>query len=219
MKGFQAALGVALTAVYHGFRAWQNPGLVKGPLTEDEIARYSDEISKNLHLSSDEELQFLSRLRAWMQVDDGKPVYMLNLMRYYPALKPIAGTSDAATFNGTPEESNAYYEAHTAPLLAKIGGFPIFSGKVTNQNLVGYDPELDNWNRIVVVRYPSRRSFLNLLSDPEYGPLEPYKIRALELLLVPSSRGIVLPDATWIVGAACVFIFLAAGWVRASRRK
>src|SRR5215213_6933045 len=47
-----------------------------------------------------------ARLRAWAEADDGKPVYMLNLMRYYDELRPFPGAPD---FQGSPEESNTLY--------------------------------------------------------------------------------------------------------------
>ena len=45
----------------------------------------------------------------------------------------------------------------------------------------------------VNARFPSRRAFLSLLADPAYGPVEPYKKMALELVLVPVSGEVVLP--------------------------
>ena len=66
-----------------------------------------------------------------------------------------------------------------------------------------------------MVRYPSRRTFLKLLSDPSYGPLEPYKFMALEIDLVPVSGDKVIPDFRWIVGGGLLALFLAVGWARA----
>jgi len=31
-----------------------------------------------------------------------------------------------------------------------------------------YRPDLDNWDRVLVVRYPGRRTFLKLITNPEY---------------------------------------------------
>ena len=47
---------------------------------------------------------------------------------------------------------------------------------------------------LTVVRYPSRRTFLKLISHPTYAPLAPYKFIAVELDLVPVSRGTIVPD-------------------------
>jgi hypothetical protein len=102
-------------------------------------------------------------------------------------------------------------------MLLKIGASPTFAGNVTGPNLAGYAPNLDNWNRVLIARYPSRRRFLDLIANPQYQHAEPYKIMAMELLLVPTTGEIVLPDPTWLAGGACIIAFLAAAWIRAAR--
>lgn len=69
---------------------------------------------------------------------------------------------------------------------------------------------------MAVARYPNRRTFLKLLSDPAYAPMEPYKFIALEMDLVPVSGDKVIPDLRWLVGGGLVFIFLVVGWIRAA---
>jgi hypothetical protein len=141
---------------------------------------------------------------------------MLNLMRYRKELHTLAGGPD---FHGTPQEANDLYERDVAPLLLKRGGYPLVAGPPQGKNLVGFEPAADAWSRILVVRYPSRRAFLSLLADPEYGPLEPYKLMAVQLSLVPVSGAVVIPDLRWIVGGSLLVLFLSVGWLRAVRWK
>jgi hypothetical protein len=138
-------------------------------------------------------------------------------MRFYPQLRR---NPDDPEFNGTPEASNAHYESLTAPLLLRLGAYPTFTGDVREANLFGYGTDLDNWNRIAIVRYPSRRSLMELLTDPMYQTFEPYKSMALkQLLLIPTTGQIVLPEATWLAGSACIILFLAVGWIREASRR
>src|SRR5215469_5774095 len=198
------------------FATWQNPGNVSSRLTPAEIDRYMITAQK-LHMPPDKKPLFLSRLRAWMEADDGQPFYNLNVMRFYAQLRRSPGDPD---FNGTPDASNAHYESLTAPLLLKLGAYPTFTGDVREANLFGYGPGLDNWNRIAIVRYPSRRSLVELLSDPTYQTYEPYKAMALDqLLLIPTTGQIELPEATWLAGAAFIIVFLAVGWIREASRR
>lgn len=211
---FEVVFGLSLLAGFMAFRRWQNPGS-RGKLSEAEIERYMAAL-QTLDVPTDVKPQFLVRLRKWMESDDGAPFYNLNVMRFYPQLQRSEGDPE---FNGTPEASNAHYEATVAPMLLKIGAYPTFAGKVNESNLVGYGDQLDNWNRIAVVRYPSRRALLDLLTDPAYQRAEPYKVMALDqLLLIPVNGQIVLPEATWLAGAASAIAFLAAAWVRAASR-
>ena len=88
-----------------------------------------------------------------------------------------------------------------------------------HSNLDGFDPAIDDWSRILVVRYPSRRAFFELLTDPQWLKFAPYKIAALEIALVPASGQVVIPDLRWVLGAVCLIVFLGACWLRATRGK
>lgn len=87
----------------------------------------------------------------------------------------------------------------------------------TGQNLIKTEPKQQDWSTAQMVHCPSRRTFLKLLADPSYAPLEPYKFMALEIDLVPVSGDRVIPDPRWIVGAGLLVLFLALGWVRTAR--
>ena len=95
----------------------------------------------------------------------------------------------------------------------------MMAGTPQGKNLIPVPPALDDWSRVAVVRYPSRRAFLSLLADPAYAPYEPYKFMALEIALVPISGDVVIPDLRWIVGGILTVLFLLVGWIRTARGK
>jgi hypothetical protein len=206
---FEIIFGVVLLVLFLGFWFWHSP--IRGKLTPEEIDRYLGAIEK-VPLPAEEMTATLARLRAWAEADDGKPVYMLNLMRFYPHLRSFPGTPN---FQGTPEQANAFYEKGVLMMLLKRAGYPVVGGRVQGKNLVEVPATLDNWSRVAVVRYPSRRAFLSLLADPAYASYAPYKLIALEIALVPVSRGLMIPDLRWVVGGIVVILFLAVGWIRA----
>jgi hypothetical protein len=206
---FNIATLVAFLGLVIAFWFWHSP--IRRKLTPEEIDRYLAEAAK-LTLPANEQQAVLARLRAWAKGDDGKPVYMLNLMRLCPELRSFPGIPD---FQGTPEQANAYYESSVLMLLLKRAGYPMVGGKAQGENLLEAPPALDNWSRVVVVRYPSRRAFLRLLADPVYALYEPYKFMALETALVPVSKDLTVPDLRWIVGGVLVILYLALGWIRA----
>ncbi len=203
------SLFVMLLFLFLAFWFWHSP--VRRKLTREEIDRYLGEAEK-LPLPSDETTAALARLRAWAEADDGKPVCMLNLMRFYAQIRTFPGTPE---FHGTPREANAYYEKGVLKLLLKRAGYPVMGGRAQGRNLLEVPAAVDNWSRVVVVRYPSRRAFLSLLADPAYAPYEPYKFMALEIALVPVSSGLMIPDLRWVVGGFLLILFLAVGWIRA----
>jgi hypothetical protein len=206
----QMILGAALVALYTIFLAWHSQRGRK--LTHAEIDHYLSIIEKLP--SPTEEIQAVttSRIRAWAEADNGKPVYMFNLIRFFPQLRTFPG---APEFKGTPEEANAYYERGIKWLWLSHAAYPIFGGAAQGRNLLNIPPERE-WGRLIVARYPNRRTFLKLLSDPAYRPMEPYKFMGLEIDLVPVSGDIVIPDLRWLVGGGFIIIFLLIGWIHAA---
>jgi hypothetical protein len=204
---FEFILAAALVILYVAFWAWHSQGA--GKLTQAEIDQYLAMIEK-LPLPEKRVQEFTARLRPWADADDGKPVYMFNLIHFFPQLQTFPGAPD---FKGTPTQANARYEKSLTWLWLSHASYPTFIGVPQARNLITMQPER-SWENMTVVRYPSRRTFLKLISHPTYAPLAPYKFIALELDLVPVSSGTVVPDLRWFVGGVFVIVFLLVGWIR-----
>ncbi len=212
---FTVVMALVLSGIFAAFCIWQAPGWLRGPLTPAEVERHLGQIEQHLAMPADMKNEVVARLRTWALADDGRPVYMLNLMRYYPQLRQFEG---APAFAGTPLQANEYYEQQVMPLVLSGGIYPLFAGTAQGANLIEHAAELDNWSRVLIVRYPSRRAVLELFSSPAYAPFEPYKIMALRVVLTPLDGEIVAADLRWVLGAALLIVFLAVGWLRAARR-
>jgi hypothetical protein len=215
----EALLGFVSVCAMFGVSVWQSTRR----LSQADVDHYTRILERELPPDVEDRDELIARLRAWGEADDGRPIYMLNVMRYFDHLKTMPGALTA----GTPEEANAYYEAAATPLLLKKGGYPILAGTPTRlsrsrgseSNLMVYRPDLDHWDRVLVVRYPGRRTFLDLVTNPEYLKVMPYKLSSLEVVLTPISAQIVVPDARWIVGGACLVGLTLVGWLRAFEGK
>src|SRR5215471_6360436 len=204
---FELILAAVFVILYVAFWVWHSQG--RGKLTQVEIDKYVARIEK-LPLAEKAVKRFIARLRLWAEADDGKPVYMFNLINFFPKLRTFPG---APEFKGTPEQANAHYEKDLTWLWLSHASYPTFIGVPQASNLIDMEPER-NWGNMTVVRYPNRRTFLKLISHPAYAPLAAYKFIAVELDLVPVSRGMVIPDLRWLVGGALLIIFLLVGWLR-----
>jgi hypothetical protein len=211
---FQIALGAALLALLAAVCLQQSPGWWRGALTRPQVDDYLARIERQVPLSAQMRADVLPRLRAFGAADDGKPVHMLNVMRYFDKVRPPPGQPE---FDGTPAQANALYEDKVTRLLFDTMTYPAFAGNVSGRNLFGVERGQDAWSRVLVVRYPSRRAFFELLADPSYGPIAPYKLMSLDLLLVPTDSDLVIPDLRFVVGALGLVVFLAVGWRRAAR--
>ncbi|MGJ8687429.1 MAG: hypothetical protein ACSHWQ_08110 [Spongiibacteraceae bacterium] len=208
--------GLICLALVTGVYLWQTPGLVAGKLSATEIDNYLAKAERQLIMPPKTKALMLSTLRDWAESDDGRPFYMLNLMRYRDSLQKYPG---APNFDGTPQQANAYYESLAIPLVLKHGAYPDSAGNIQAKNLITPSAAMDNWSRAGMVRYRSRRSFFDLLTDPNYAPLEPYKLMAQEILLVPVANDIAIPDPRWLAAGISLSLFLSVAWIGSARRQ
>ena len=209
---FEIILGAALVALYLVFAGWHAQW--GGKLTQAEIDHYMS-IIQQLPLPEEEIQAITARIRPWAQADDGKPVFMVNLIHFFPEIRTFPG---APQYQGTPKDANDLYEKSITWLWLSHASYPAFNGPAQTKNLINMQPER-TWDKVTIARYPNRRTFLKLLSDPAYAPWEPYKFMAMELDLVPVSGDMVIPDLRWVVGGGFIFIFLLVGWARSARSR
>lgn len=213
-------LGALLLGLFLAVCYWQAPGHV---LSKAEIDAYVQRIDQLAPMPAAEKAAFIADLRSWGEADDGQPVYMFNLMRYHPQLQPLPGTEVKGS---TPAEVNRTYEQMTMG-IALAGGvqMPVASnvqsvrqGLTPSTNLIGHAEAADNWSRLLVVRYPSRQAFFELVSNPEYlTKMMPYKFAALHVDLVPTDGAAITPDVRLLLGFVSLIMLLAFGWLRAAR--
>lgn len=100
--------------------------------------------------------EFLARSRSG---DDG-PIVMLNLL----AMKPDGGL-----------EKYMEYGAAVAPILAGVGGKPVFTATGTSA-LIGSEQE---WDLVLLVEYPSRAAFLEMIGSAAYQAIAHLRTEAL----------------------------------------
>ena len=206
---FELILAAALVILYLAFWGWHSQGA--GKLTQAEIDRYLAIIEK-LPLPDKGVQTFIARLRPWAEADDGKPFYMFNLIEFFPKLQAFPG---APEFKGTPQQANAHYEKSLTWLWLSHASYPTFIGVPPSANLINMEPER-TWKNMTVVRYPSRRTFLKLISHPTYARVAAYKFIAVELDLVPVTSRIVIPDLCWFVAGGFAIVFLLIALLRAT---
>lgn len=117
--------------------------------------------------------------------DEDGPIWMVNLMKY----RAVAdyGDGDRPAISG--READDRY----APLdvLAEIGAEVVFVGDV-DQQLLGDDPV---WDRVGVVKYPSRRAFIEMQRRPDFLARHVHKDAGMERTIVMGCRPMPAPTA------------------------
>ncbi len=111
-------------------------------------------------------------LKNLLAEDPGGAVFMLNLLRFT-------------------EGGRAKYEEYSrhvvGTFLPRYGGEVVYSGE-GGTPLVADTGQA--WDAVVVVRYPSRQAFLDMVADPEYQQVTHLRTEAL-------AEAVLQPTAPW----------------------
>ena len=125
---------------------------------------------------------YAARLAATPAEDDG-PVWMVNLMSYHDVARYADGRDDAISGR---EADDRY-----SPLdvLRDIGAEPVFLADVDSQ-LLGPEPA---WDRVAVVKYSTRRSFIDMQSRPDFQARHVHKEAGMAATIVAGCQPIGSP--------------------------
>jgi uncharacterized protein (DUF1330 family) len=112
-----------------------------------------------------------ANLKQLLADDPGGPVIMLNLLRFKP--------------NGGRESYARYAEALERTFLPRYGAEVIYAGD-GHQAMVAEVGQA--WDAVLLVRYPTRAAFSEMVRDPEYQQVTSLRTEALEeAVLQPTS--------------------------------
>ena len=128
--------------------------------------------------------EYAMRLATTPAEDDG-PVWMVNLMKYRDVADYADGRNDNTT-NNTATISGREADDLYAPIgpLTAIGAEVVFVGDV-DQQLLGDAPV---WDRVGVVKYPTRRSFVEMQQRDDFQRLHDHKDAGMEQTIVIGCR-------------------------------
>lgn len=110
-----------------------------------------------------------SDLKQFVRSDPGAPVVMLNLLRFAP---------------GGRDSYARYVRALSETFLPRYGGEVIYAGD-GGRPIVAEAGQA--WDAVLLVRYPSRAAFSQMVADPEYQEMTSLRTAALqEAVLQPT---------------------------------
>jgi hypothetical protein len=121
---------------------------------------------------------------ATTPADEDGPVWMVNLMKY----REVAdyGDDGGPTISG--READDLYTPRES--LGAIGAEIVFAGDV-DQQLLGDETV---WDRIGVVKYPTRRSFIDMQSRPDFKRQHAHKDAGMQQTFVIGCQPMTVPD-------------------------
>ena len=108
-------------------------------------------------------------LSGMQKGDPDEPLYMLNLLKFRDEAQPGAGVDGLSG-----QDAYNVYGKKFSELNPRFGGTAIWMGKAWH-TVIG--PE--DWDIVILVRYPSRKLFLEMIEDPSYQAISPIRSAAL----------------------------------------
>ncbi len=105
--------------------------------------------------------------------------FMMNLNQFSPS--PRRGEGGKSAYN--------QYSARIMPRLISVGGYPDIYGKILGTYIGDQKSALsNNWHDFVLVYYPSRGSFLRLMTNTPHGAAEIRREGLTKVVLMPCSK-------------------------------
>jgi uncharacterized protein (DUF1330 family) len=123
-----------------------------------------------------------SRVEALMADDSGRPVVMVNLLKFRAkAVHPDGRTSDL-----TGRQAYDLYGAAMQKVIEENGGRLLFGGDIASL-VIGEVGDL--WDTCVLVEYPSAATFAAIVTSPQVAEIGVHRAAGLEgQLLIRATR-------------------------------
>ena len=118
----------------------------------------------------------MGALRRFLETDDGREFFMLNLVKLADGEVP-----DPAT--GKPRTARAVMEGYTKmflPALLRKGGHPAIAARKIGPYFDAWGvPPDPGWSIVGYMRYRSRRDLAKLVANPRFGGAHDFKFAAM----------------------------------------
>ena len=197
-----------------------------GKLSEDEIQDFLikyDQNSRNIGMSSDSEDDFYISaelrkdfLRKFMEQDTGRQFIMVNSIEMNKNPEDVAGANSGESA----DQLMSRYMEHMWPNLLKRASHPIFRGYAIweSMDIVGIEGA-ETWDQAALMRYKSRRAFMEVVTHPDMRDRHAFKIAALQKTIAFPVEPIgYYSDPRIILGMLILIIGLLFQLVFVSRR-
>ncbi|WP_304186756.1 hypothetical protein [Phenylobacterium aquaticum] len=179
--------GMALAA-YGLFLAWYVNW--RGPLKPQEI---DDLMARITAHNPDAGRNDPAVVRHFLEGDDGREFFMLNLVR-------VASTDVADPLTGQMRPARAVMDGYTRmflPALFRRGGHPAIAARKIGPYFDAWGVEPDpEWTLVGYMRYRSRRDLAILVADPRFGGAHDFKFAAMPQTFSFPTRPVIMALAS-----------------------
>ena len=211
MKVFRSWLLLAI--IYGSFVLWYTD--LGGKLNSDEIESYLVKMKENREasrFSSSKEKQASNDqsriIEKFMRKDSGRQFFVVNNIDMSDNPQDVEGAQPGEDADQLMDR----YMEHMYAELFKRASHPVFIGNTAGQaiDIVGIE-SAEDWDSSVLVRYKSRRAFMEIVSNPKMFGKHEFKIAALnKTIAYPVEAVVYLSDPRFLLGLILLIIGLIA---------
>jgi len=190
------------------FLFWYTP--TGGPLSEVEVDNFIVKMEENG--SSPEAI---AMIRQFGEEDTGKHFIMINNIDYDETPGDVAGAAPGENAQQLMDR----YMGHMIPAMLSRGSHPVMMGPAAYRSIdvIGVDG-VEIWDMGGLVRYRSRRDFLEIVTDPAFSGKHHFKAAALEKTIAfPVEPDFNLGDPRLLIGLLLLALTALADARRSSQ--
>ena len=192
------------TVIYALFTFWYTD--FGGPLTEEEIADYSETLAERMAPHRPDQLQYITQ---FMRNDTGRQFLMVNNIdnnENPPDVERAEPGESAAQLMGR-------YMEHMYAQLSKRASHPVIAGNAIHDalDLVGVEDweTAQHWTTAAMMRYRSRRTFMEIITHPDMQGRHEFKIAALDKTIAyPIEMQLYLSDPRLLLALILLIVTL-----------
>jgi len=196
---------ISLLVIYAGFFFWYTD--IGGKLDEKEIEFFLGKLEENISKNSnslDPESYIL--IKRFMEEDSGRQFLMVNNIDMNDNPEDVEGAEPGESA----ERLMDRYMEHMYSQLLKRACHPIFVGSVIHpsMDLVGIEGA-EIWDQAALMRYKSRRAFMEVVTHPNMLGKHDFKVAALEKTIAyPVETDIYLSDPRFLLALILIILGL-----------
>ena len=198
---------ISLLVIYAGFFLWYTN--IGGKLDKEEIEFFLEKFEENASANSADPETYNSQknlIKRFMEEDTGRQFLMVNNIDMDDDPEDVEGAEPGESA----ERLLDRYMEHMYAQLLKRACHPVFAGNAVHpsMDLVGIEGA-EIWDQAVLMRYKSRRAFMEIVTHPNMGSKHAFKVAAMEKTIAyPVETVIYLSDPRLLLALILIILGL-----------
>ncbi len=198
---------VSLLVIYAGFFLWYTD--IGGKLDKEEIEFFLEKLEERTSANSADPETYNSQknlIKRFMEEDTGRQFLMVNNIDMDDDPEDVEGAEPGESA----ERLLDRYMEHMYAQLLKRACHPVFAGNAVHpsMDLVGIEGA-EIWDRAALMRYKSRRAFMEVVTHPNMGSKHAFKVAAMEKTIAyPVETVLYLGDPRFLLALILIILGL-----------